>query len=164
MTTQFESPLGTLYITTGNAGIRSIQFATEREVSTQRDRLHIEAHKQLRSYFEGDIQEFDLPITYKVSPFTHAVLEFASRIPFGKTVTYADLAKQMGDLNKSRAVGHALGLNPVLIVVPCHRVVGTDGKLHGYAGGMERKRALLKHEHKIHSGQLALFKSSTWPE
>jgi methylated-DNA-[protein]-cysteine S-methyltransferase len=105
------------------------------------------AAEQLRQYFAGQRQGFDLPLAWDTfSEFQAQVLRLVAAVPYGQLTTYAELAKQVGGLEKARAVGRANATNPLPIVIPCHRVLGADGKLHGYAGGLETKAALLRLE------------------
>ena len=110
------------------------------------------AFSQLREYFEGQRTEFDLPLTLHGTEFQRRVWGALRAIPYGQTVSYGQLADRLGQPSASRAVGLANSKNPVSIIVPCHRVVGADGGLTGYGGGIERKRYLLAHELRI-SGQ-----------
>jgi len=107
-----------------------------------------EVKAQLRAYFEGRLTEFDLPLAPQGSEFQLRVWRELRGIPYGKTISYAELARRIGRPQASRAVGHANARNPVSIIVPCHRVIGADNSLTGYAGGLERKRMLLVHEAK----------------
>ena len=102
-----------------------------------------EARRQLAEYFAGDRQRFDLPLDPRGDAFQHRVRELIVRIPYGQTATYGDLARELGGPALAKDVGAAVGRNPLCVLVPCHRVVGTDGKLTGYAGGLTRKRYLL---------------------
>ncbi|MPY62858.1 methylated-DNA--[protein]-cysteine S-methyltransferase [Streptomyces spongiae] len=105
-----------------------------------------EVTEQLRAYFAGELKEFTLPLHLTGTPFQRSVWEQLCRIPYGETRSYGDLADALGNPKASRAVGLANGKNPVGIIVPCHRVVGSDGSLTGYGGGLERKRRLLDFE------------------
>jgi methylated-DNA-[protein]-cysteine S-methyltransferase len=111
-----------------------------------------EAFRQLREYFDGQRTEFDLRLRLDGTPFQQRVWAALRAIPYGQTVSYGRLADRLGQPTASRAVGLANGKNPVSIIVPCHRVVGSDGSLTGYGGGIERKRYLLAHELRV-SGQ-----------
>jgi methylated-DNA-[protein]-cysteine S-methyltransferase len=106
----------------------------------------VELRRQLGEYFEGGRRVFELPLAPSGTRFQQQVWEGIAGIPFGRTLTYAQLARQVGAPDAVRAVGAATGRNPLSIVVPCHRVVGTDGSLTGYAGGVDRKRRLLELE------------------
>ncbi|WP_049578903.1 methylated-DNA--[protein]-cysteine S-methyltransferase [Streptomyces sp. SBT349] len=102
--------------------------------------------EQLDAYHAGELTEFDLPLRLEGTPFQRAVWEQLTRIPFGETRTYGQLATALGNPHASRAVGLANGKNPISVVVPCHRVIGADGSLTGYGGGLARKRRLLDFE------------------
>ena len=107
------------------------------------DRGFQEAERQLTEYLEGKRRSFDLPVLLRGVPFQQRVWEILKRIPYGQTTTYGEIAGELGDAALARPVGGAVGHNPLSIVVPCHRVVGRNGSLTGYAGGLERKRFLL---------------------
>ncbi len=113
------------------------------------------AAAQLHEYFQGTRVAFDLPLDQAGTPFQRRVWDALVRIPFGETRSYADLARELGRPGAERAVGAANGANPLSIVVPCHRVVGSGGELTGYAGGMRAKAKLLRHE-RAHAGQTRL--------
>jgi methylated-DNA-[protein]-cysteine S-methyltransferase len=102
-----------------------------------------EARRQLAAYFAGDLREFDLPLSAGGTPFQRQVWDALMKIPYGETVSYGELARGLGNPGAARAVGLANGNNPIGIIVPCHRVIGANGKLVGYAGGMPNKQALL---------------------
>jgi len=104
--------------------------------------------RQLAEYFAGERQQFDVPLKLAGTPFQQRVWRELVRIPFGTTIIYAELARRIGQSTASRAVGHANGRNPVSIIVPCHRVIGANGKLTGYAGGLENKEWLLAWERR----------------
>ena len=101
---------------------------------------------QLRAYFDGTLTDFDLPLAPQGTEFQTTVWRELCNIPFGETISYAELARRIGRPTASRAVGHSNARNPISIIVPCHRVIGADQSLTGYAGGLERKRMLLAHE------------------
>lgn len=146
-----ETPVGFL-IVRGEDRVHSIAFADEAPlVEAPAEEQPIE--DQLRRYFEGTRITFDVPLDAGGTEFQRAVWREVAKIPFGETRSYLEIAEALGDRNLTRAVGAANGANPLAIVVPCHRVVGSDGSLTGYAGGLERKRWLLDHE----SGQRRLF-------
>lgn len=109
------------------------------------------AKQQLTAYFSGSLTEFDLPLQLQGTPFQQRVWEALKTIPYGRTMSYGELAQTIGQPNASRAVGLANGRNPLSIVVPCHRVIGANGKLTGYGGGIERKQWLLNHERTMQS-------------
>lgn len=102
--------------------------------------------EQLAQYFAGERQQFDIPYKLIGTPFQQRVWQELVKIPFGTTITYAELARRVGNPTASRAVGNANGRNPLSIIVPCHRVIGADGKLTGFAGGLEKKEWLLAWE------------------
>jgi len=105
-----------------------------------------EAYRQLCAYFAGKRKSFDLPLEIQGTDFEMAVWEVLKRIPYGTTTTYAKIAQEIGDKDAQRAVGMACNLNPIAIVVPCHRVIGSDGSLVGYAGSLDKKQQLLRLE------------------
>ena len=113
-----------------------------------------EAKRQLGEYFAGDRREFDLPLAPDGTAFQHRVWNALRRIPYAETRSYGDLAKRIGNPTASRAVGAANGCNPLAIVVPCHRVIGADGSLTGYGGGLPVKAALLALEQRVAGGAL----------
>lgn len=105
-----------------------------------------EVKKQLRAYFAGELHEFDVPVRMEGTDFQKRVWKQLQRIPFGETWSYGQLAKRIGQPTASRAVGAANGQNPIAIIVPCHRVIGANGQLTGFGGGLDRKEWLLQHE------------------
>jgi methylated-DNA-[protein]-cysteine S-methyltransferase len=113
-----------------------------------------DAEKQLDAYFGGDLTDFDLPLAASGSEFQRSVWTALLDIPLGATRAYGQVAQQVADRSKTRAVAAAIGRNPIGIVVPCHRVVGADGSLTGYAGGLDRKRWLLDHEARVSGAAL----------
>jgi methylated-DNA-[protein]-cysteine S-methyltransferase len=154
-----ESPIGPLLVAATERGLCRIAFDPEPEREVERlARLHglrvlrsptplHPARRELDEYFEGRRTSFDLIVDLRPLPdFQRLVLEQLLRLPYGRTETYGGLATQMGRPRAARAVGGALNRNPIPIVVPCHRVVGSTGSLVGYAGGLERKRTLLELE------------------
>ena len=152
------SPIGPLLLVGDNSELSQIQFATNsRSPSPQPDwtdnpAAFVEPIRQLRAYFAGDLETFDLALSPQGTPFQQTVWNELCKIPYGQTISYGDLARRIGQPSASRAVGLANGRNPVAIVVPCHRVIGADGSLTGYGGGMDRKRFLLALEQRA-SGQ-----------
>lgn len=141
-----HSPVGVLEISGSNAGIRSILFAQQKEASVVIPLCLQECVSQLNEYFAGNRKQFELQLDPVGTDFQLLVWEKLQTIPFGKTLTYSQLANLTGNLNNTRAVGNANGKNKINIVVPCHRVIGHNGKLTGYGGGLWRKEILLKHE------------------
>jgi methylated-DNA-[protein]-cysteine S-methyltransferase len=140
------SPLGTTKIVGDENGVSVISILQEGELSKKIPKELKEAVTQLNEYFEGKRQNFDFKIKPKGTEFQQKVWQELLEIPFGKTMSYLDLSKKLGDVKAIRAVASANGKNPLWIVVPCHRVIGTDGSLTGYAGGLWRKKWLLEHE------------------
>lgn len=145
MNVRMDSPLGTVRIEAEHGAITAIDFVEGAPTSTDAPLL-LEAVDQLRQYFEGTRDRFELPLAPKGTDFQLRVWRELERIPFGTTISYRELARRVGDPKASRAVGAANGRNPIAIVIPCHRVIGADGSLTGYAGGVERKAALLLRE------------------
>ena len=127
------------------------------EVDASADALFPRLGEQLAEYLAGRRTTFDLPTAAAGDPFEHEVWRMLREIPYGETTTYGALADRLGDRNLARRVGYAVGHNPLSIVVPCHRVVGADGSLTGYAGGLERKRFLLELEGAAVVAQRRLF-------
>jgi methylated-DNA-[protein]-cysteine S-methyltransferase len=116
-----------------------------------------EARRQLGEYFAGDREHFDLPLDARGDEFQRTVWDMIARIPYGQTVTYGELARELGGQVLAKDVGAAVGRNPLSVIVPCHRVVGKDGKLTGYAGGLARKRFLLDLEAPAERRSAKLF-------
>jgi methylated-DNA-[protein]-cysteine S-methyltransferase len=116
-----------------------------------------EARRQLGEYFAGDREHFDLPLDARGDEFQRTVWDMIARIPYGQTVTYGELARELGGQVLAKDVGAAVGRNPLSVIVPCHRVVGKDGKLTGYAGGLARKRFLLDLEAPAERRSARLF-------
>jgi methylated-DNA-[protein]-cysteine S-methyltransferase len=142
----YTSPIGVLEIAGTEDGITSIVFVDETGETGEVPEVLKEAYIQIREYFSGSRRVFDLKLDLQGTEFQRKVWNELINIPFGETLTYKDIASKLGDINAARAVGNANGKNPISIVVPCHRVVGSYGKLTGYAGGLERKAWLLNHE------------------
>ncbi len=151
---QLASPLGTLVLTSDGDALTGMRFvdqahATPPSPDARRDDAaapFAEAARQLAAYFAGERRAFELPLAAHGSEFQLKVWAALVELPFGATTTYGALARRLGMPNAARAVGHANARNPLSILVPCHRVVGANGALPGYAGGIERKRWLLTHE------------------
>ena len=145
---RLETPLGMVTVRVNdNGAVVSIAFDDtvsahgERKVAGDR-----RAVDQLDRYFKGELTEFDLELDPEGTDFEKCVWNELRRIPYGSTTTYGEIAARLGDLNATRAVGTANARNPIAVVIPCHRVIGADGELTGYAGGLHRKRWLLAHE------------------
>lgn len=144
--------LGHLKIESDGEFITSVLFTEEEDVPTD-DSLIQQCVSQLHLYFKGELTAFDLPLYPHGTPFQQQVWEKLSKVPFGITKSYGDLALELGDMKKVRAVGTANGANPIAIIIPCHRIIASNGDLTGYAGGLWRKKWLLEHE----SSQTSLF-------
>jgi methylated-DNA-[protein]-cysteine S-methyltransferase len=142
----YESPIGLVEVGSTAGAITSLYFVDERRPDMLRDELGEEAVRQVAEYFEGKRREFDVPVSLVGTKFQKLVLGELLKIPFGNTVSYGDIARAIGKPTAVRAVGAANGQNPISIIVPCHRVIGNDGRLTGYGGGLWRKQWLLKHE------------------
>ena len=141
-----NSPLGITTIIGDENGISVISVSDEGNVSIEIPTILQEAISQLNDYFEGKRTDFDFKLNPKGTDFQKKVWNELLEIPFGKTMSYLELAKKLGDVKAIRAVASANGKNPLWIIIPCHRVIGTDGSLTGYAGGLWRKKWLLEHE------------------
>jgi len=148
----YDSPLGPLQIIVEDNGVKALYFENHRRpinhdamVEGEND-VTKRLHDQLELYFQGQLKQFDIPINPSGTEFQRKVWHALAEIPFGESRSYAQLAEAIGNPNAVRAVGAANGRNPISIVVPCHRVIGKDGSLTGYAGGLDRKRWLLSHE------------------
>ena len=142
-----QTPLGVAKLEGGTNGLSSIVVLNTDEPLTDIIPESLEdAVYQLREYFEGQRQEFNLTLNPEGTDFQKRVWRALQEIPLGKTVSYLQLSKTLGDPKAIRAVAAANGRNPLWIVVPCHRVIGSDGSLTGYAGGLHRKKWLLEHE------------------
>jgi methylated-DNA-[protein]-cysteine S-methyltransferase len=151
---QIESPVGPLLLAADEAGLREILFVNGRhhprpDPSWKHDSAPFKKIiEQLRAYFAGEREDFDLPLAPRGTPFQQKVWRRLCEIPYGETISYGELAKQIGNPQASRAVGLANGSNPIPIVIPCHRVIGSNGKLTGYGGGLPIKEKLLALERK----------------
>ena len=165
-----DSPLGPLTLTAEQGAVVEIDFGTPAGLAgeavassagsaaeigprppSSAERVLDDAVRQLDAYFAGELREFDLPLRPHGTPFQIAVWSALREVPYGETRSYADIARRIGRPTAVRAVGRANGQNPLAIVVPCHRVIGTDGSLTGYAGGLDMKRALLDLEAGTHT-------------
>ena len=158
--TIFESPFGPLTLLAGDGGLSRLYFPGRAPVfddasDSDRERLGI-AIEQLDQYFAGERTVFELPLDYAGTPFQRSVWNELRGIPYGTTTTYGALARRLGA--QPRAVGAAVGATPIPIIIPCHRVIGTDGSLTGYGGGLPRKRALLDFE--ASAGDRAAFEAA----
>jgi methylated-DNA-[protein]-cysteine S-methyltransferase len=141
------SPLGGLLATFDGAGLSALHFtAGDHSATSGRDERADALRAALDRYWAGEPVRFDVPLALKGTPFQLRVWYALVEVPFGQTITYAELARRIGAPRAVRAVGRANGANPIAVIVPCHRVVGSNGSLTGYGGGIERKRALLELE------------------
>lgn len=150
-----QTPVGIAEFQGDEEGLASISILDENKPIGIIPEVLEDAVYQLKEYFEGSRQQFDLKLNPSGTDFQKKVWEALLEIPFGKTISYLDLSKKLGDVKAIRAVASANGKNPLWIVVPCHRVIGTNGDLIGYAGGLHRKKWLLEHESP--AKQTALF-------
>ena len=142
-----KSPLGFTKIVGDYDGISQVTILNSEEKETDIIPTELEdCVIQLKEYFEGTRKTFDLKLNPKGTDFQNVIWELLKEIPYGKTVSYLQLSKRLGDVKAIRAVANANGKNPLWIIVPCHRVIGSDGKLTGYAGGLHRKKWLIEHE------------------
>ena len=155
----FDSPIGSLLLVADAAGLREINFPKNGRPAAADDSWEENATalrepiRQLRAYFASKLESFDLPLVPRGTPFQQKVWKQLLRIPYGETISYGELARQIGNPNASRAVGLANGSNPIPIIIPCHRVIGSNGKLTGYGGGLPIKEKLLA----LEQGQLKLL-------
>lgn len=149
-----KSSVGLLWIVASDLGIHCILWDHEADTdacrSVLKDHQHhsnhkmiIETKKQLKEYFSGKRKTFDIELSIEGTPFQKQVWQELSKIPYGQTISYGEQAQRLGNKNKARAVGLANGRNPVSIIVPCHRVIGSDGHLTGFGGGLECKKYLI---------------------
>jgi methylated-DNA-[protein]-cysteine S-methyltransferase len=150
--TSIDSPIGPLTLTARDGALTGVHMHNQRHAPVlpstceRDDGPFADAVEQLRAYFAGELTAFDLPLAMHGTEFQRRVWAGLLEIPYGETMSYGELAAHVGSPGASRAVGLANGRNPVAIVVPCHRVIGADGSLTGYGGGLERKTWLLEHE------------------
>jgi methylated-DNA-[protein]-cysteine S-methyltransferase len=150
--TYIDSPIGALLVTRDEGGITGLDLPKARyprriQDDWERDDAAFgDVRTQLSEYFAGTRQQFDLPLNARGNAFQHEVWQALSEIPYGETTSYGKVAASIGHPDGARAVGVANGQNPIPIVVPCHRVIGADGSLTGYGGGLPAKRWLLDHE------------------
>jgi AraC family transcriptional regulator, regulatory protein of adaptative response / methylated-DNA-[protein]-cysteine methyltransferase len=166
-----ETPLGSMLALADDSGLRMLEFVDRRglelELKKMRRRLKcaivpgINAHirtieQELKAYFDGNLREFKTPVSSLGSPFQMSVWANLMRIPYGKTISYAYLSKKVNSPSAHRAVGSANGANQLAIIVPCHRVVRSDGSLGGYGGGLWRKKWLIEHESRARQQKIAI--------
>lgn len=156
MTTRYTflaSPFGKVLVAWSERGLErvGIRGSDERPEAGWLFDAHLDcdATRQLGEYFDGERRTFDLPLVLDDSPFRMRVWQALERIPFGETMSYGEVGARIGSQNASRAVGLACGANPLPIVIPCHRVIGANGKLVGFGGGLDMKRAMLAFERSL---------------
>lgn len=144
-----DSPIGPLLLAGDEGGLRFLLFGNGRhevapETDWEPDRgLLQEPVRQLTAYFKGQLKAFEVPVAPAGTPFQQAVWRELQAIPYGETISYGELARRLGNPKAVRAVGLANGSNPISIIIPCHRVIGSNGSLVGYGGGLPTKQALL---------------------
>jgi methylated-DNA-[protein]-cysteine S-methyltransferase len=166
--TYMESPVGRLLLEGDDKGLQRVAFTKGKAgqaiplPDSHPDPLRRpgplqDAVNQLKAYFAGDLRGFDLPLKLQGTPFQLSVWRALQDIPYGETTSYGELARRVGTPKGSRAVGLANGSNPIAIVVPCHRVIGSNGKLTGYGGGLDNKHTLLALERQHAGAQAALY-------
>jgi len=150
---QFETPHGTMLVTATDKGLAGAYFKGQKHFPARRDWRRVtnhpvlrQARRELAEYFAGKRRRFDVALDPRGTPFQRAVWKQIARVGCGETLSYGELAKRSGHPGSARAAGAATGRNPLSVIVPCHRIVGSNGALTGYAGGLPRKKALLKLE------------------
>lgn len=152
ISTTVDSPLGTLTLTAADGFLTGVSMNGQRHAprplpeAARDDAWFSEVTGQLTSYFAGSLTRFEVPIKFDGTEFQRQVWTHLREIPYGETITYGELARRVGNPNASRAVGLANGRNPIAVIIPCHRVIGANGRLTGYGGGLDRKSWLLDHE------------------
>ncbi len=152
--TTFESPVGPLMLVGDSKGLRRVSFSSSKRSAPPgvdwklAKEPFAEVIRQLQAYFRGELKEFELPLAMEGTEFQLRVWNTLRTIPYGETITYAQLAERIGNPKAVRAVGLANGSNPIPIIVPCHRVIGSDGSLTGFGGGLATKKLLLELENK----------------
>jgi methylated-DNA-[protein]-cysteine S-methyltransferase len=150
----YDSPCGRMLLVAEGDALCGAYFVGQKHMREPelgwkpdpRARPLIQAKRELDEYFGGRRRIFEVALAAEGTPFQRAVWKAIARVPFGETISYAELARRAGRPGSARAAGAATGRNPIGVIVPCHRIVGTDGSLTGYAGGVDKKRALLAHE------------------
>jgi methylated-DNA-[protein]-cysteine S-methyltransferase len=141
-----ETPLGNVKVEVWDGYLVRLQFTDEPLTDKFLDGVLMDVRIQLGLYFQGKLETFDIPVAFGGTDFQHQVWMEVNKVPFGETSTYEKIARNIGNLNALRAVGTAIGANPILIMLPCHRILGKHGQLTGYAGGLWRKSKLLEME------------------
>jgi len=151
-----QTPVGLLEISADDTSITSVYFANEKTKKENPSSLTNLCATQLKDFFDGKRNDFTLPLRPAGTTFQIQVWNELQKIPFGRTISYMELARRLGDEKKIRAAGTANGRNPIPIIIPCHRVIGSDGSLVGYGGGLDKKKWLLEFESGNKQAQLAL--------
>jgi O-6-methylguanine DNA methyltransferase len=141
-----HSPFGLIHLEERNSHIVRLNFVESAVLNSQSTALLMETEKQLKAYFNGQLKSFDLPVDIGFQGLNKSVLDLVLDIPFGQVRTYKEIGAELGNTRLAQAVGRANAGNPVLLLIPCHRVIGSDGDLRGYAAGLHIKRRLLRHE------------------
>lgn len=156
--TTIFSPVGFLELKTNQDSLLSVSF-TDKLLPTSEFQPNIlkEAEMQINAYFEGKLKSFSLKIQPEGTDFQLNVWEQVMKVEYGRTASYLEIALLTGSKNNTRAVGLANGKNPIPVVIPCHRIIGVNGKLTGYAGGIEKKKWLLQHELNLSAKKTLLF-------
>jgi len=153
--TTIESPIGLLTLTKDEGVLTGVHMHDQRHAPapapdwTRDDAAFADVVEQLGAYFAGELREFDVAMGLRGTDFQRQVWAGLCEVPYGETISYGELARRVGNPKASRAVGLANGRNPVAIIVPCHRVIGADGSLTGYGGGLDRKVWLIEHERAV---------------
>ena len=158
---EIETPVGVLTLVAGDAGLRAVLWPRESPPPDAAPGDHpvlAAAERQLRDYFAGTRTTFDLPLDLAGTPFQRRAWLALATVPFATTISYGEQARRLGVPRAVRAIGAANGRNPLSIVLPCHRVVGANGALTGYGGGLDAKRHLLDHESGIDGGAAAFHR------
>lgn len=143
---KYNSIIGDIFISADENSLLSVKFVNHNFIENKENKIIRQTIKQLDEYFRGKRKKFELPLNPKGTEFQKKVWLQLMNIPYGKTATYKDIATLIGDSNASRAVGNANNKNPIAIIIPCHRVIGSNNKLTGYAGGLDKKEKLLNLE------------------
>jgi methylated-DNA-[protein]-cysteine S-methyltransferase len=149
-----SSPFGNILLESREGCLSCLRFTDEQTDGEIFDQVLLSAKEQLEEYFAGKRKNFDMPIGLGGTDFQRKVWMEVAKIPFGQTTTYMKLSQKLGNPAAIRAVGAAIGANPILVILPCHRILGSDGSLTGYAGGLDRKKALLELEGHAFQGSL----------
>ena len=143
----FSSEIGNIRITANETAVETLYFVEETAApSPEMPPVLQECLRQIEAYFRGELKDFSLKLQPQGTAFQQSVWQQLLEVPYGSTATYLDIARRLGDRNAVRAVGSANGRNPISLIIPCHRIIGANGRLIGYGGGLWRKEWLLRHE------------------